>query len=260
MKLFLKIFCAVIVIFLFGSSLSHSQDKKETLFQTSTIQALLEGVYDGDVSFKNLRKQGDHGIGTFNALDGEMICLDNKFFQIRSDGKVYPVKNRMKTPFAVMTFFDEDITISSREQLTYTDLQRYIDLNIPSENIFYAIRIDGTFNYVKTRSVPAQKRPYPPLVEIAKKQPVFEFHNVKGTLIGFYLPEYMKGINVPGYHLHFITEDRTGGGHLLEIESSNITVKLDTTGNMSLSLPDTEDFLDVDLTGNKTYELKAVEN
>jgi acetolactate decarboxylase len=98
----------------------------------------------------------------------------------------------------------------------YGQLEQYLDKLLPTENIFYAIKIEGTFKYIKTRSVPKQNKPYPPLVEVVKNQPTFEFHNVKGTIVGFRCPSYVEGINVPGYHLHFITGDKKAGGHLLE--------------------------------------------
>ena len=86
----------------------------------------------------------------------------------------------------------------------------------PPKTCFYAVMIQGEFSYVKTRSVPAQEKPYPPLAEVTKNQPTFEFTDVTGTMVGFRCPPYVTGINVPGYHLHFLTDDRTAGGHLLE--------------------------------------------
>ncbi|MGR3219626.1 MAG: acetolactate decarboxylase, partial [Candidatus Anammoxibacter sp.] len=189
---------------------SRIEQDKDVLFQTSTINALLEGVFEGDLTFDELKRHGDFGLGTFNDLDGEMICLDNTFYQIRTDGKVYPVDGAQITPFAVMTFFEPDATVSLKEPfkkpLDYDQLRRYIDELIPTKNIFYAIKIEGLFKYIKARSVPKQKRPYPDIMEIIKKQPIFEFNNIKGTIVGFRLPKYMNGINVPGYHFHFITE------------------------------------------------------
>ena len=60
------------------------------LFQYATINSLLAGVFDGDLTIAKLKRHGDLGIGTFNALDGEMLALDGQFYQIRSDGHVYP--------------------------------------------------------------------------------------------------------------------------------------------------------------------------
>jgi len=65
---------------------SQLSPKSNTLFQTSTISALLEGVYDGETTYKALKQYGDFGLGTFDGLDGEMIGLEGKFYQVKADG------------------------------------------------------------------------------------------------------------------------------------------------------------------------------
>ncbi len=83
---------------------------------------------------------------------------------------------------------------------------------LPSRNMIYAIRVDGYFEHVKVRSVPKTEN-YKPLVEVAENQPEFEFNQIKGTIAGFYTPSYLSTVNVPGLHLHFISEDFEHGGH-----------------------------------------------
>lgn len=56
------------------ASTAYSSD--DILYQVSTINALLEGIYDGDTSYGELKQHGDFGIGTFSGLDGGMIELD----------------------------------------------------------------------------------------------------------------------------------------------------------------------------------------
>ncbi len=238
---------------------SHAQKNQEVLYQTSTINALLDEVYDGNITFKELKRHGDFGLGTFNKLDGEMIGLDGEFYQIKADGVVYPVDDSTKTPFAVVTFFESDKTMVLDRPLNYKQLELYLNNVLPTENIFYAFKIEGTFQYVKTRSVPGQNKPYPPLVEIVKNQPIFEFNNVKGTLVGFWYPGYMKGINVPDYHFHFITEDKRAGGHLLECQTQNVSIEIDYTSNSYLALPEDEDFYKAELSKENRAVLEKVE-
>ena len=237
----------------------NSSEYQETLTQVSTIGALLNGVYDGGISFGDLKRYGDFGIGTFNGLDGEMVALDGEFYQIKSDGCAYKVKDSMKTPFANVTFFDDDRDVKLDEGMNYEDIRELIDDMIPTKNIFYAVKIDGTFSYVKTRSVPKQAKPYPPLVEVTKNQPIFEFNDVEGTIVGFRSPLYVGGMNVPGYHLHFITGDRRAGGHLLEVKVKDATAKLDYTSDLFMVLPSEDDFYRVDLSNIKEEEVGKVE-
>ncbi len=80
----------------------------------------------------------------------------------------------MKTPFACVTFFDPDRVLPLPEGMDFEGLTRYLDQAVPTVNLPYAIKIRGTFSYVKTRSVPAQTRPYSRLVEVVKNQPTFD--------------------------------------------------------------------------------------
>ncbi len=84
---------------------------KDILFQVSTIDALLEGIYDGDITCRELKSHGDFGIGTFNGLDGEMIELGGNIYQCRADGVAYPADDSTKVPFAAVTFFEPDKTV-----------------------------------------------------------------------------------------------------------------------------------------------------
>lgn len=237
----------------------HLQNDRDILFQTSTIGALMEGDYDGHITCKELKTHGDLGIGTFDALDGEMIVLEGKVYQIRADGKAYAPEGSLTTPFAAVTFFNADDTILLDRQLDYRELETYLDSLLPTGNIPYAIQIKGLFDYMKTRSVPKQGKPYPRLVEVVKDQPTYEFHNVRGTVVGFRLPGYMSGINVPGYHLHFITEDRRAGGHVLDCSTRNLTIQLDHTHAFFMALPQRRSFYELHIVNTKETEVESVE-
>lgn len=229
------------------------------LFQTSTLQALMAGVYDGDLTFQALARHGDFGLGTFDALDGEMIALDGAFYQIKADGRVYPVGGAMKTPFAEVTFFKAGRTHMIEMPLNFRQLLDYVDRLISSPNLPYAIRVEGLFTSVKTRSIPRQQKPYPPLAAAAAKQVVFELTNVRGVIVAFRYPAYLAGVNMPGYHCHFITADRRAGGHLLDCRVEGATVVVDALPNFFLRLPESQEFLQSDLTGDRRHELEKIE-
>ena len=213
------------------------------------------------MTFGELKRHGTFGLGTFDALDGEMIGLEGGFYQIKTDGVAYPVPDSMTTPFAVVTVFDADKTLPSKDGMDYEGLKSYLDKAISDKSIFYAVKIEGTFKYLKTRSVPRQQEPYPPLVEVVKEQTIFEFHDVEGTIVGFRCPDSVKGgVNVPGYHLHFITEDRKAGGHLLACQLQDVTIALDYTSEFYMVLPQHESAQQKsDLSKDRSEELEKVE-
>ena len=186
-----------------------------TLYQVSTATALVEGVYQGAVRVGTLREHGDLGLGTFEGLDGEMVILDGRFFQVRSDGSVRECDDDVMSPFAVITRFAPDETVTLEQCPDLSHLASQFDALRTSDNFFFALRVDGHFDYVHTRAM-CRTAEGVGLVKAAAVQPEFEFHDVSGTLVGFWTPEYAKTLNVPGYHLHFLSEDRRCGGHLLQ--------------------------------------------
>jgi acetolactate decarboxylase len=113
---------------------------------------------------------------------------------------------------------------------------------MPSPNIFYAIRIEGVFSYLKARSVPKQES-YRPLVDVTKEQPVFTFTDIEGTLAGFFTPWFMASISVPGLHLHFLSADLQHGGHLLECRPRQVRVGVQFISRLELALPLSLDYL-----------------
>jgi acetolactate decarboxylase len=223
------------------------QNPNDILFQYSTLSTLTAGVYDGDITFGELKQHGDFGLGTFNTLDGEMVEVDHQVYQVKSDGVAYPVADSTKAPFAEVTFFGADQTIEVTDPLDCPHLQSYLDSRLPSLNVPYAIKISGVFAQLQTRSVPKQTKPYPPLAEVVKKQSTFEFSDVSGVMVGWRLPTYMSGVGAAGYHLHFLTDDRKAGGHVLGCQVKRVTAEIDTTGELNMVLPNDPAFYHVDL-------------
>ena len=242
----------------YGCSEGENNKQPGEIVQISTIDALLQGVYDGPTTLSELNAYGDFGIGTFNALDGEMVLLDGKFYQVKASGKVVQPEEEVQTPFATVTFFETDNSCKV-SNLDYPGLKSTLDSLLDSPNLFYAIRLTGTFPHVKTRSVPEQQQPYPPLVEVTRQQPEFSKKNVTGTLVGFYAPPFVTGINVPGYHLHFLSEDRSFGGHVLGFEMKKGELFLDQISSFSIELPESGDFMNLDFGKDRSDELKKVE-
>jgi acetolactate decarboxylase len=222
-------------------------DALHEVFQNSTVNALLEGVYDGSMTYGELRRHGDFGLGTFNALDGEMIAVDGEFYQVKADGVAYPVADGQRTPFATVLFFRPTLRRPLAGPLDYEHLQTLVDGLMEGPNLFYAVRVDGHFASVTARSVPRQEKPYPPLAEVATTQPVFHLEDVTGTLAGFRFPDFARGLNVPGFHLHFLTEDRRAGGHVLDLVLARGELAVDASARFHLELPTDPAFLHADL-------------
>jgi acetolactate decarboxylase len=232
---------------------------KDTVFQASTMESLLRGLYDTDIVYSVVKQHGDFGLGTFQALDGEMVALEGRFYQVKADGLVYPVSDYEKCGFATVKFFKPDTTASITVFLDYEGLKKYLDSLLLSKNTIYAIRIDGKFSYLKARSVASQLRPYPGLTEAIKKEAIFEFKDTEATLVGFRFPAYMGKLNASGYHFHVISKDMKRGGHLLDCIVLSGKIKIDKSSNFMLRLSQDKDFLSADFLSPVASSINKVE-
>ena len=231
------------------------------IFQVSTISALMAGVFDGDTPYGEVMRHGDFGVGTFNALDGEMAALDGSYYHLYTDGSVADVAPTDLTPFAAVTFFRADAEIDVDTPHDRAALLELVDATVPSTNLFYAMRIDGLFGSVTTRTAARQSKPYPRLVDTTTSQVEHTLSGVSGTIVGFRAPQYAQGMTVAGYHLHFIDDSRRVGGHVLDFRLESGRVTLDRDADLHIEMPTSTSFLDADIGGGDLgAEIEASEN
>ena len=229
-----------------------------TLFQVSTSRALVQGVYQEAVLSARLLCHGDFGLGTFDELDGEMVVLEGVVYQVRSDGTVHRIEGDVGTPFATVLHFSPDDEEALQRITSFAVLCAICDNHRDSQNDFYAFRVDGVFSYIHTRAM-RRTQSGVSLKTAAATQPEFRFNDVEGTLVGFWSPQYVSSIDIPGYHFHFLSKDRTKGGHVLECAGSSLSLQIEAVKEFHLSLPETEEFLRADLTADVSKDLSAAE-
>ena len=227
------------------------------IYLSAPVNALVEGLYTERTTVAEVLEHGDFGLGTFNRLDGEMVILDGEVFQMKADGRAHPVTQDEKTPFACVTRFRPDTTDEFPDP-PGRDLFDLVGSLLPSQNMLYAIRVDGAFRRVRARSVPPQEN-FRPLAEVAREQPEFEFRNIEGSMVGFYTPSFLQGVGVAGPHLHFISSDRTVGGHLLSCDPGPVSVLVQHVDRLVLGLPMTVDFLTMEGTRDAARDIEEAE-
>jgi acetolactate decarboxylase len=207
------------------------------VFQASTLAALLAGAFDGDLTFAELARHGDLGIGTLNGLDGEMICVDGRFWRAGVDGDVSEIPPHARTPFAVVTRFAPTVELELERPLSHHELVTELNRHAHPGSPTCAVRADGEFELVHARSVPRQRPPYRTLAEVAADQHELDFEDVAGTIVGFRFPDYAEGIELPGYHLHFVDAERRRGGHVLDCRPRRLHVQIDHSSHLHMELP-----------------------
>jgi len=232
------------------------------LAQVGVIDALLAGGYEGSMSLGELRKLGDFGLGTFDALDGEMVVLDGVVYQVPASGQVRKAPDTLTTPFAQVTRFAPDVPCKLPAGADLKAVEARLDAVLGDPNCFAAVRIDADFASLTARSVPRQTPPYRPLSVVAKEQSVFAFAATRGTLVGMRGPAFARGLGVPGWHWHYLTQDRKRGGHVMAFTLAGgapSAAQLQRMRRMELVLPE-RGLSAFDLGRDRSQELHSVES
>ncbi|MCQ2094017.1 MAG: acetolactate decarboxylase [Bacteroidaceae bacterium] len=214
-----------------NSVLDESNVKRETLYQVSYLQSLIDGNYDGIIPVSEMMKHGNIGLGTFHRANGEMTVLDGKVYQTLWDGSVVVADNEETVPFANVTYFDADTTFKVEGIGSMDELAEKLNVVVDKDrNCVYVARLEGTIDNLIVRSELAQDKPYKPLAEVlATDQREFTYPNQTGTIVAIYCPDYMDKLNAVGWHFHFISEDRTKGGHILNLRTGSLDCTVDIT-------------------------------
>lgn len=232
---------------------------KQSIYQTGTINSLLQAVYDGDASMEKLSQHGDFGLGALDAIDGELIIYDGKFFRANAHGQLNQLAPESCSPFAVITKFkpERSFEISAA---SFAELEQKLLPQLISANLIYAIKIEGLFNHIELRSEECTCRPYRKLVEILPDlQRTFSFENIRGTLVGVWFPNYLAQVNVPGFHFHFIDEQQQVGGHVFGLDIVNGKVGIQTLHGFELDLIQSDEFYQANLDINNGAAVAQVE-
>jgi acetolactate decarboxylase len=216
----------------------HAEHTEHELFQTSTVQALLAGSYDGDVTLAEVLEHGDFGLGTLDGLDGELIVLDGEAWKAQLDCTLVRVDGQAKTPYAVVVPFTPGEPQALLGPFGESDLEARLGASVTQATRPTAVRLDGRFAEVHVRSVPRQSPPYRPLAEVISQQQISVLRDVVGTMIGFCFPDALDGIEMAGAHLHFLSDDRTRGGHVLSYTLLEAVARLDAASGLHVELPE----------------------
>ncbi|KAK4560736.1 hypothetical protein LTR86_005315 [Recurvomyces mirabilis] len=212
------------------------------IYQFSLLNALMDGVSEHGIRASQLAQKGNQGLGTFARMNGELLMLEGKIYQLQAEGSVREADETDQIPFAVSTNFvpqrSEIVDLRGKEAVDEV-LEKFCP---GKKNLFVTYRIEGKFSYLKCRTVRGQEYPGQPLSELGKKQSVEEYHDVSGTIIGFRTPKNWQGFGVGGEHLHFIDEGRSRGGHVLEVRAEGVKVGVAVCRSVHIELPDDEHF------------------
>jgi acetolactate decarboxylase len=191
-------------------------ENSDAITQYGSKAGFLERSYVGTTTYEEIKKQGDFAIGTFNYVDGEMAAINNNFMRIPASGEVHPASDSLMAPFAVIKHFKVDNSLMINEEKSMNEIWSIVKEAFTDTSKPIAIKVTGSFASVKARSIHKETEPFQSLPEIVANQVIFNLEDVSGSMIGYWFPKYMDGVNFPGFHFHFLNDDLTKGGHLLD--------------------------------------------
>ena len=251
-----KIILLLIVLLLSGMLISAEGEGVVT--QASTVNAVLNGLYDGEMTFGDLKKYGNFGIGYFHKMGGEALAMDGVFYRIKSDGLTEIVKDSDTTPFFTVTFFEANTDNFTNRKFDLKGLKEYLLTMMPRKKSFYAIKVSGIFDSLNARTFLSQAKPYPEVNQVLKTQTEFKFTNTEGILIGFYTPEFLEGIGIPGFHFHYLSQDKTRGGHVIDLNVNSVTIEFIEIPILQIVFPKNAEYQDSDLSITKSMKKELI--
>ncbi len=230
----------------------------ESVTQFAVLDALLAGAYESGISVADVGALGDFGLGCCDHLGGEVVILNGEAFECTPDGSVSRMRADEILPFAVVCRFGA----VAPTPIANVDLVAFagrVEGALASRNLFHAVRVDGVFASVRVRVTPRQHHPFRPLAEVTSEQIETVIPDARGTLVGFWAPAIYQGISVAGLHLHFISDDRRAGGHVLDVSVCSAELRIAGYAGLDLRLPTDELFLRTELTHDDDHRIVAVE-
>lgn len=214
---------------------------KNELYQYSVVSALMDGVASNGLPMSTLLSHGDHGLGTFRGMQGELIVLDGHAFQMKHDGTTRPADLGPEgdvSPFAMVTRF-APTSRSSTSVGEKEGIEPVLAALCPdARNTHIAFRLDGAFKSVTCRTAEGQCYPGEGLKGVASRQVSITLGPARGTVVGFRSPQFLQGVAVAGVHMHFIDEERKAGGHVLALQTEGeVTVQVAELWRTIMDLP-----------------------
>lgn len=229
------------------------------LYQHSYFLAINHGLYDGTISVRDLMQYGHFGIGTFHALEGELVLIEGEFYHCTQGIKTRIANVDDRLPWAAISNFTESVKIGSLRDITdFKGLEVGLFKLMETLNYPFLFHIEGIFENITLGSVPKQKKPYPKIEEIINNSVIVETGEIKAQLVGFYAPEFMFPMKGKGFHFHCLAENQRFGGHVLELRIKETSVKFECITEIKFELPKNETYQKAQFTYHESSERMAV--
>lgn len=219
------------------------------IIQFSTIGALMAGHFRGECCLQEFSHPHAFGLGCSEEINGELTIFQGEFWEATAGEALKTLGNQHRVPFIQMTEFHPEYTYEVQD-ISHHNAQRWLAEKISNQNVFLAICIEAEFEKVVVRRPQRATQGERKIAEVAKAQQVDTLRHIKGRLIGFWTPELFGRISVPGFHLHFIDDERKQSGHVLEYYAKSSLLSLEEKQTIEITNPASQNYkeLNIDIT------------
>lgn len=208
----------------------------EELYQFNTLGSLMSGLYDGKKTISSILHHGNFGIGTFDQVEGEMIIMDGIVYQALGNNTIRVADQDQTSPYVAVTNHNADVTFEMTGTHSINEVEKKIESYLTSRNLFHSIKIQGHFQSMKVRMA-TKTASGTSFDVVSANQPEYMEENISGTIVGFFTPTMFHGMSVAGFHLHFLSEDKKFGGHILDFTSEDLTVEIGQISKIQQDFP-----------------------
>jgi acetolactate decarboxylase len=209
---------------------------RHALYQSTPLAYLQAGNYNTSITTGQFKSIGNFGIGTFDGFAGEAVMLDGVVYQISGDGKITTPPDQAKLFFGSCILFDVEKRFTMRHVQSYTDFQKALQGYFSTNLHIRAIQVEGTFKSLRVSCIEKQAPPYKPFNEASRQAKMYTWKEMRGTLVGFWTPPSVpEAVMAPGFHLKFISEDKTMGGHVIDFQADKLTILMKNIMRMTVN-------------------------
>jgi acetolactate decarboxylase len=206
--------------------------------QLQLAHVLLDGGFDGVATLAEALAGGDHGLGTVDRLDGELVIVDGEPWRVNWQGIAEIMPPETRTPFVVVSTLDSPRTARLRD-VDRDGVAAAVEDLVDDRGAVVSVRLEGAFTSVLVRSVPPQDPPYRPYAEVCATDEVRWVHRpFYGVFVGFRFPDLEPGSTIAGLHLHGLDRLRTTGGHNHEMHVKDAVLSVGVSRDVVMHLPD----------------------
>lgn len=215
------------------------------IYQFSTIGALMSGYFLPDEDIYKVCSCSSIGLGCSANLNAEMTIFNGTPYTATAEQSTETPKAPLDVPFYQVTDFNNFHEYNIGEA-SFKTLEQFVRTVMPLNNNFIALRIEAIFHTLKLRR-PYSSNSERSIQEVSGNQEVLTYDEIKGHLIGFWTPEMFGRISVPGFHLHFLSDDKSTSGHVLDYHFSSAILQIEEKNVIEITHPTTEKFKDLNI-------------